>query len=620
MQCSKLLYTFPTRVTLAFIGTSLLPFLVAFGVTLLATPVVRALALRAGAVALPKQDRWHRRPVALLGGVAVVFGVAVAIAATVGIHGRAAWGLVAASGCLFGVGLVDDFLHLKPSTKLTAQIVVACLPVALGVTLQWTASSVANAIGTIFWIVAVANAVNLLDNMDGLCAGVSGIAALSFAVGGISVDLTGYALAVAGACAAFLIFNFKPASIFLGDSGSLFLGTTLAVLGVASGHGDRVKVTTSLAVPALILLIPLFDTAFVTLSRKLSARPASMGGRDHTSHRMVAFGFSERQAVLLFYVLAATGGATAAGLVRYEWREAPVLLGVLLLGLVLLALQLARVKVYAGADFTALKDRRYTPLLLDITYKRRIFEVLLDLCLVSFAYYASYVVRFDREFSFYYDLLSQSLAIVIACQMGSFFVMGVYRGVWRYFSTSDVGTYVKGVVAGTTLSILVLVYLYRFEGYSRGVFMIDALILGALIIGSRASFRLLTDIASRHGIGENRAIIYGAGDGGAMLVRELRNNPIYPYRPIGFLDDSPAKANRKILGIPVFGGVERGAELIRAHQPKAVILSTDKVSPERVQAIQAACRAAGVPLLRFAFTLREVGDEAVVPPYMAGHR
>ena len=157
-------------------------------------------------------------------------------------------------------------------------------------------------------------------------------------------------------------------------------------------------------------------------------------------------------------------------------------------------------------------------------------------------------------------------------------------------------------------------YLYRFEGYSRGVFMIDAMILGLLVIGSRASFRLLTDVASRHGMGEGRAIIYGAGDGGAMLVRELRNNPIYPYRPIGFLDDSAGKASRRILGIPVFGGIDRVEEVLKQHQPRAVIISTDKLPPERVAAIQAACRAADVPLLRSAFTLREV-EEAPSSPW-----
>jgi UDP-GlcNAc:undecaprenyl-phosphate GlcNAc-1-phosphate transferase len=569
-------------------------------------------------VAWPRRDRWHQKPVALLGGAAVVLGV-LAAAVISGMATSRDWAVVACGASLFLVGLVDDFVRLKPSTKLTAQIAVACLAVTLGISLQWTGSAVVNALSTIVWIVGIANAVNLLDNMDGLCAGVSGIAALSFALGSLEAGVGAYGAAVAGACAAFLVYNFNPASIFLGDSGSLFLGGTLGVLGVTAGGSGRAGLTSTLAIPALVLLIPIFDTVFVTVLRKMSARAASEGGRDHTSHRLVAFGFSERQTVILFYALAAVSGGTAAALALFPWTEGPILLGLLFLGLILLALQLARVKVYAGQDFAALRDRTYTPLLIDVTYKRRIFEVVLDLGLVSFSYYAAYVIRFDRDFPLYYDLLSRSVPIVIACQMISLFVMGAYRGVWRYFSTSDVGTYVKGVVMGTTLSILALVYLYRFEGYSRGVFIIDAMILGLLVIGSRASFRLLTDVASRHGMGEGRAIIYGAGDGGAMLVRELRNNPIYPYRPIGFLDDAAGKASRRILGIPVFGGVERAADILKLHRPRAVIISTDKIPPEHLRRIQAACREADVPLLRSAFTLREVEDEASVPPRAARH-
>src|SRR5688500_13259976 len=189
---------------------NVIPFLVAFGVTLVLTPLIRTIAHRAGAVAWPKQDRWHRTPVALLGGAAVVAGVAAAAAFT-GVAGPPGWAVIACGASLFVVGLVDDFVRLKPSTKLTAQIAVACIAVTFGVTLQWTGSAVVNALSTIVWIVGIANAVNLLDNMDGLCAGVSGIAALSFAAGGMEPGLGGYGAAVAGACAAFLIYNFNPA-------------------------------------------------------------------------------------------------------------------------------------------------------------------------------------------------------------------------------------------------------------------------------------------------------------------------------------------------------------------------------------------------------------------------
>jgi UDP-GlcNAc:undecaprenyl-phosphate GlcNAc-1-phosphate transferase len=584
----------------------LVPFAVAFVATLLLTPLARRVALRLDVVAVPKNDRWNRRTVPLLGGASIAVSVWIA-AAVMGLFGRETLPLLLAGSAMFVVGIVDDFVQLKPSTKLTAQIGAACLVLVMGTTLQWTQSEVINALITIVWIAAVTNAVNLLDNMDGLCAGVVAIAALGFATSGDpSSAARGYAAAVAGASAAFLFFNFNPASIFLGDVGSMFLGSTLAVLSTVEQESSGGLVS-AVGVPALLLLLPIFDSIFVTLSRKLSARAASIGGRDHTSHRLVALGFSERNAVLLCYGLAAAGTLAAVALQLTRAPETPLMLGVLVLALLFLGIQLARVRVYGGGeDLVVLRNRAYTPLLLDITYKRRVFEVLLDLGLVSFSYYAAYVVRFDHEFWDNYALLVASLPIVIAVQLVSFFIVGVYRPVWRYFSTSDVATYLRGILLGTVGSVLALLYLYRFYGYSRGVFIIYALMLGVLMIGSRASFRLLADVASRHGAGEDRTIICGAGDRGALVVRELRNNPRHLFRPVAFLDDAPAKLHRRVMGLPVVGRLDDAEAAFRRYKPSVLIVSTSKIPRDRMARLQRACAASGVRMLQLDFAIREV--------------
>lgn len=602
------------------IGLSLLPvFTASFLASLILTPLARIVALRLGAVAQPKHDRWHRGTIPVLGGAAVWASVVVATVFATAI-GRDTLALVVCGWSMCAVGLVDDFLHLKPSTKLTAQIASACIAVLLGVTLNWFSSPLANAFLTIGWIVGVTNAINLLDNMDGLCAGVVTIAALSMVLsgpgGGPSVV---HAVAIAGACAGFLVYNFNPASIFLGDSGSLFLGSSIAILAIMGTHGGPAGVVSALLVPALFLMIPIFDTLFVTISRKLSARSATVGGRDHTSHRLVAMGFSERHVVLMFYALAAVGGAIAVSLQYAQLTEAPLVLGVLLLGLLLLGLQLARVKVYGGQDYTVLKDRAYTPLLVEITYKRRMFEVLLDLALVTFSYYAAYVIRFDREFDLYYPLLVRSLPIVIATQLVSFFIVGVYRPMWRYFSASDLATYVRGLLLGTVGSVLILLYLYRFEGYSRSVFIIYAMSLGVLMVGSRASFRILADVASRHSTSPDVAVIFGAGDGGALIVRELRNNNRYPFRAVAFVDDDPTKLNRRVLGVPIAGTLAELSAVLDRYRPGVLIISTDKVPAAKLAQLQAVCAARGVRALKMDFKLREIdGEMAAVDPAAGG--
>ena len=571
------------------------------------TPVAKWIAPRVGAVAIPREDRWHRRTVPMLGGAAVWTSVAI-VATAVGAVNRGLLAVVAVGWGMCAVGLVDDFLHLKPSTKLTAQIAAACAAVLLGVTLDWSHSAIVNALLTIAWIVAITNAINLLDNMDGLCAGVVAIAALSLAFAGAGPpDALAYSAAMAGACAGFLVYNFNPASIFLGDSGSLFLGSSIAVLTAAGEHRSTLGAVSALVIPALLLVIPLFDAAFVTISRKLSGRAASIGGTDHTSHRLVAMGFSERYAVLILYGLAAVGGAVAIALQHARAPEAPLVLGVLLLALLLLSLQLARVKVYGGGqDFTLLRDRAYTPLLVEITYKRRILEVLLDLALVAFSYYAAYVVRFDTDFPLYYTLLVRSFPIVIAAQLVSFFVVGVYRPMWRYFSSADLTTYARGILLGTVASVLALLYLYRFEGYSRGVFIIYAMTLGLLMVGSRASFRILADVASRHGNAPDVAVVYGAGDGGALLVREVRNNPRYAFHVAAFVDDDPAKLHRRVLGVPVAGAYANLRAIVDRYAPGVVIISTEKIPAARIAEIQAFCAARGLQLLRLDFRLTEL--------------
>jgi UDP-GlcNAc:undecaprenyl-phosphate GlcNAc-1-phosphate transferase len=571
-----------------------------------ATPLVRLLARRVGAVAYPKDDRWHTRPVPTLGGIAIFVGTLVSLAITRQLD-PTLLALVVAGGGMFALGVLDDFLHLQPSTKLTAQIAVACVVIMLARAPDWTGWPALDLVLGILWIVVITNALNLLDNMDGLSAGIAALAALActLSLASSALPLAQYSAAVAGACVGFLFFNFKPASIFMGDGGSLFLGGSLAVLSLTGGRQTGTGVISALAIPVFLLLIPIFDTTLVTVSRILSTRSASQGGRDHTSHRLVAMGFSESEAVLILWALAAAGGATAI-LGRYSHFAEALLLGpLLLIGLGLLGIQLARVRVYDGEDFSLLLKQPYTPLLVDVTYKRRIFEILLDLILTTFSYYAAYIIRFDRESALYYDLFTQSLPIVIACQLLSFFVSGVYRGSWRYISLADFTTYAKAVTLGVLSSVMTLVYVYRFEGYSRGVFVIDGMLLALLLIGSRLSFRVLGEAAGRHRHGQP-VLIYGAGDGGALLLRELRSNRRYDFQPVAFIDDDPAKQLGRMLRLPILRGIGELEAAIATHQAHAVIISTSHLQADRLREVQRICYLSGTIVLQLRFSLEEL--------------
>ncbi len=586
---------------------TLAPLVVASLTGAVSTLVLRHIARRRGFVAPPQADRWHPRPTPLLGGIALWLATIVATLTTLPLD---VWPRLLPIACAatgaFALGLIDDFVQIKPATKLTGQIAIGCFTIVSGWSVGAVSSPALDALISLAWFVAIVNAFNLLDNMDGLCAGVAAIAAAGTCISVSDPNAWDFVVcaALAGACLGFLVFNYHPASIFMGDSGSLFIGGSLAVLTSLPAGGRPSGPLAAMTAPVLLLLIPIFDTLFVTLSRHLALRSASIGGRDHTSHRLVALGFSERQAVLFLWILAAIGGGAAVALERAHVREANLIVGLLVIVLALLAAQLAKVRVYDGRDFAMLRDKAFTPLLVEITYKRRVFEVLLDLGLVIVAYYGSYVIRFDRDLPQYYDLFVASLPVVIACQLLSFFAMGVYRGLWRFLTAGDLLTYFKGVTLGTVCSVIMLVYLYRFTGYSRSVFIIYAMALLLLLASSRYSFRVIGEMADRRRPGTQRVAIYGAGEGGALLVRELWRNPKYDYRIIGFFDDDLSKAGKRLDGLPVLGGIERLPTVLVECGVDLIIVSTRKLEAERLNALRHICYDSGTGVLQFDFELR----------------
>ena len=293
----------------------LIPVALSFAIALALTPLVRALARRFKIVARPKADRWHQKPTAMLGGVAIFLTVGAIYLAFMP-HTPHGWVVMAASTFLFAVGLVDDFVHIKPYQKLIGQVMGAALVIYYGLSLPWSGSVPLNMAVTIFWLIGITNAVNLLDNMDGLAAGIAAIAsaflALNFIANGQPTEALMLAV-FAAALLGFLVYNSTPASIFMGDCGALFIGFFLASTSLLAASGGRSRsFLPVLAVPVLILFIPIFDTTFVTVLRKLSGRAASQGGA--TTRRTASSPSACRSA-------APSGCCTASPRSRGFWRS-----------------------------------------------------------------------------------------------------------------------------------------------------------------------------------------------------------------------------------------------------------------------------------------------------------
>ncbi len=310
--------------------------LTAFVFALGATPLARRVAERLGVMDQPAARKIHRQPIPLLGGVAI-YGACILALLLVGdrFYVREAVGIVLGATFCSLLGLIDDRRGMGAWLKLVGQVTAALILIVSGVQVRMFAWPILNVLVTLAWVVGITNAFNLLDNMDGLSGGVATISSAFFLLmaamsGQYLVGLL--AAGLLGACIGFLVYNVNPASIFMGDAGSLFLGFMLAAVGVKLRFPDNVHFVTWM-VPIVVLGLPILDTALVIISRlRRGKNPLTTPGKDHLSHRLVGLGHSQREAVLTLYL-----GTCAYGVIAMYITQATVAEGYILGALALVA-------------------------------------------------------------------------------------------------------------------------------------------------------------------------------------------------------------------------------------------------------------------------------------------
>ena len=327
-------------------------FIVSFAFTFATTPLVRRFAFKIGAIDIPKDNRrMHKKPTPRIGGLAIIFGFTVATLCFAQ-PSRQLYGTLAGAAIIAVMGVIDDCKNLPAKLKFVIQIIAALVVVFAGdikidvftnpnflsdnpywVLPEWLSVTL-----TVIWIVFITNAVNFIDGLDGLAAGVSAIMSISLVfisirVGEYSIAILGIALM--GSCFGFLPFNFNPAKIFMGDTGSTFLGFMLATLSIQGVFKSYAVI--SFAVPLLILGLPLFDALFAMIRRILRGQSPMTADRGHLHHRLVDMGFSQKQTVFILYAISGVLGITAVLL-----AESGVLRALLLVICVLILLLIGR--------------------------------------------------------------------------------------------------------------------------------------------------------------------------------------------------------------------------------------------------------------------------------------
>ena len=511
--------------------------------SLVLTPLVRRMARRYGYVAHPRVDRWHEAPTAMFGGVAIFVAFAIPFA-VLHDHDRSFLFMMIGASIVFVLGILDDVYRVQPYTKLVVQIAAASLATfgLLAVPFQGLTLIVIPL--AIFWLVGLTNAFNLLDNMDGLSAGTACIAALFLFVISLTIENWTVALCAAilfGATLGFLFFNFSPATIFMGDSGSMFLGFILASLAMKGNWEQATNLALMMLTPVLILAVPIFDTTFVTLVRWVNGRAISEGGRDHTSHRLVAFGLSEQKAVSLFYLISAVCGFIAFLGVWYNALFLSLLGTMVVIGIFYFGMFLSGIVTYGTENEVnqpAVADRG---VVLDVflMHKRRVLEIMVDAVLICLAYTLSFAVRFDGDIpDEHFRVLAQSLPVILSLKLLVFASFGLYGGVWRYVSVWDLLEILKAVTLSSILAIAAMTMVFRFELFPRTVFVVDWMALLLMVAGIRLLIRIIREyLFSLSDTKGKKVVIVGAGDAGEMVLRKLRHNVQLKYVPVGFFDD-----------------------------------------------------------------------------------
>jgi UDP-GlcNAc:undecaprenyl-phosphate GlcNAc-1-phosphate transferase len=584
-------------VTVAVAALAALPasFLMIRG--LLRTPAARYV------VAAPRSDRWHRRSTPLLGGTGILAAllVAAAVALATGVlpaSGELA-GIVGGAAILYVAGLVDDVFHLPPLAKIAAQVAAALVVIGAGIRVQIVSNDVlAWAIG-ILWLVGMTNAFNLLDNMDGLAATLAAIACAFFAIDAYTVDPSRLAalvsLALCLGCVGFLPYNLRlnrPAAVFMGDSGSQVLGFVVGALGLSTAWTVAGSTVATLLLPVLILAVPILDTTLVTVVRLLEGRPVSKGARDHTSHRLVYQGLSDKRAVVLLAIVSGALGLTSLAYERLDDTR------VTLAGVLITFAFLVQFGSYLADVNRPAQPQETTSFMRSLlVHRRRLIEVLVDFALITSAFYAAGVIRLENPkllAGWTRHVFDLSLPALLVSRYVFFWLFGLYRGVWRYAGARDAATIFAAVVASETTTFLFIWATVPWHGFPRGIYAIDIFVCSFLILVSRFWERSIAH-ALRLFVGrsgQRRTLIVGAGQSGRSLLRELRESR--DERVIGFVDDDPQLRHRRIQGVPVLGALPEIGWILGRYTPDAVLVTIPGAQRTLLDGIVEACSRADV--------------------------
>ena len=618
-----------------------LAFLVmACGLALALTPLVRRLAQAMGVVDQPGARKIHTAPVPLLGGVSVIAAVGLTILAAIAFEQVTSQNLpfdisavkpiVLGGALVFCVGVWDDCRPLPVWLKFALQAVAAGVAIGHGIRVNHISLFGGSGLHlgvwglpiSFLWLIGITNAFNLLDGLDGLATGLAMIIAASnatfFYLLGDTQDVL-LLLILLGALLGFLRYNFNPATIFLGDSGSLVIGYVLAATALS---GTQKSVTTlAVVVPLLVFGLPIADTLLSMTRRFLSSlhllqsskvrlkdrllctQAMFAADKRHIHHRLLALGLSHRNAVLLLYGIALGLSSLALLSVLAQYRNAGMML------ITFGAITYIGVRKLGYDEVVLLRSGTVLRWYEQAKVNRPLCHVLIDMALISLAYWGAFLLKYDafrpQAMHVWYV---QAFPIKLCVHLLFFYLMGVYRGVWRAIGIRDL-IRVEGALLQASALSYSLALLAMPPAGSLSFFCIDTILMGTLIVGVRCGYRILDTLRSPQHTNSGAALIYDAGPRGQLILRELQQNPSCGLHPVGFLDDDATLHGRTVDCVPVLGAMDDLKTVIEHRPVGCLIISSDQILDFRLHRMAVVCREWNISVMKGGLQLEVLGLE-----------
>lgn len=593
--------------------------------SLFLTPMAKRLAHRWGALDISSDRKIHSGSIPRLGGIAVFLSFMLTLgfiyfqfpelflAIIKGseqsiINIQPSIPVIIAVLMILIIGVWDDISTLGPGLKFAVQLIAATLIYLSG----YNISSVTNPVGpgvldlqlfsyplTVLWIVGITNAFNLIDGLDGLASGVASIALITIFTISLVHQQVGTAIAaliLTGAILGFLWFNFRPATIFLGDSGSLFIGFVLSLLSIQSF--TKVSTTFATLVPVFALGLPILDTslsivrrffswflpdrrgAYKNITFKEIVKSIFLPDKSHIHHQLINNGLSHKHTVLLLYLVSFLFCMGAFLVSVTDHLDTTILVVLFILFTIKMGINRLRykeIKLFHNGILLTLYNY--------FIINKRYFRNTLDAVFVVISYAGSYYLLYPSEFTILVTANPREAAVVatiIACvQIGIFWASGLYKKIILHLGIAGVVKTLKSI--GLAVIAAACIHHFFFGHLMQSsllLFVINFYFLTTLVLGMRVSFYILKHLFHKSRENQQRILIYGAGEQGVLALQQIMSMASPEYTIVGFIDDDPGLEGKMVNGYPVFGGYWKLERLVRTENIDKLLIANHKLHPK----------------------------------------